>query len=107
MATIKTNDGTFMNISNKLLRECKVLYMMMPEDLPGVIPLPIINTPVFLNVLKFSESGRLVNYDMARDVILAADYLNYTELVDHCAEYIAKYIIKGKTVKEIREYFVA
>jgi hypothetical protein len=106
MATIQTNDGTFINISNKLLQECKVLYMMI-EDSPGVIPLPTINTPVFLNVLKFSESGRLVNYDMARDVILAADYLNYTELVDHCAEYIAKYIIKGKTVKEIREYFVA
>lgn len=106
MATIQTNDGTFLNISNKLLHECQVLYMMS-EELSGILPLPNINTSVFLNILEFSENGILVNYDMVREVILAADYLNYTELIEHCAEYIAKYIIKGNTVKEIREYFVA
>jgi hypothetical protein len=106
MATIQTNDGTFMNISNKLLRECKVLYILT-EDSTDIIPLPNIDTTVFLHILNFSENGILINYDIVREVILAADYLNYTELVDHCAEYIAKYVIKGKTVKEIREYFVA
>jgi len=80
---------------------------MMTEDSTGIVPLPTINTNVFLNILNFSENGRLLNYNTVREVIIAADYLNYTDLIEHCAEYIAKYIIKGKTVKEIREYFVA
>jgi hypothetical protein len=105
MATIQTKDGTYINISNKLLRECKVLYMMS-ENSTDIIPLSIIDTTVFLHILNFSKNGILINYDIIREVLIAADYLNYTELIEHCAEYIAKYIIKGKTVKEIREYFV-
>jgi len=47
----------------------------------------------------------LSDYANVNGLIVAADYLHYDTLIDHCAEYIATKVIKGMTSEQIKIYF--
>jgi hypothetical protein len=104
MAAIITSDNVVFNVSRDFVEDCKVLKMLTEEN-NDPIPLPNIDTGTFLRINHFFVKGCLIDYDSVKSVIVAADYLAYERLIDHCAEYIAIKVIKGMTPQQIKKYF--
>jgi len=106
MATILTSDGESFLATETLQNESKVISNILEEcGGQGLVPLPNINSKIFKKILYFSQNEELEQYDDVREVMVAADYLAYDTLVDHCARHIAQVVIKGKSAEQIREYF--
>jgi hypothetical protein len=106
MATILTADGATFPITETLEKESKVIHNILEEfGGDGLVPLPNINSKIFKKILYFSHNQELEQYDDVKDVMVAADYIAYDALVDHCAKHIAQVVIKGKSAEQIREYF--
>lgn len=99
MATVTTSDEDVFGVTEEFVNECKILGEF------NATPLPNINTVTFLQVQYFFEHGKLSDYANVNSVIVAADYLYYDTLIDHCAEYIATKVIKGMTSEQIKKYF--
>jgi len=104
MATVITSDETIFSVHRDFVDDCKVLKMLSDET-NDAIPLPNIDTATFLKVHYFFVHSHLEEYDSVKSVIVAADYLSYERLIDHCAEYIATKVIKGMSPQEIKKYF--
>ena len=104
MATIITSNQTVFNVHRDFVDECTVLKTFVEES-NDAIPLPNINSTTFLRIHHFFVCGRLEEYDTVKSVIVAADYLSYDRLIDHCAEYIATKVIKGMSPQQIKKYF--
>lgn len=106
MATVLTADGAAFRLTETLKKESKVIQNLLDDfGGDGLVPLPNINSKIFKNILFFSHNQELEKYDDVKDVMIAADYIMYDTLVDHCARHIAQVVIKGKTAEQIREYF--
>lgn len=104
MATIITSNQTVFNVHRDFVEDCKVVKAFIDES-NDAIPLPNIDTITFLRIHHFFVYGRLEEYDTVKSVIVAADYLSYDRLIDHCAEYIATKVIKGMSPQQIKKYF--
>jgi hypothetical protein len=104
MATVITSDNVVFNVHRDFVDDCKVLKMLV-EETNDAIPLPNIDSSTLLKVHYFFVHGRLDEYDSVKSVIVAADYLSYERLIDHCAEYIATKVIKGMSPQQIKKYF--
>ena len=104
MATIITSDQTVFNVHRDFVEDCKVLKAFVEES-NEAIPLPNIDSDTFLRIHHFFRNGNLADYDSVKSVIVAADYLSYDRLIDHCAEYIATKVIKGMSPQQIKKYF--
>jgi len=104
MATVITSDKIFFNIHQAFVDDCNVLKMFHEES-DDVIPLVNIDAATFIRIYHFFRSGKLAEYETVKSVIVAADYLAYDRLIDHCAEYIASQVIKGMSPQQIKKYF--
>jgi hypothetical protein len=104
MATVLTSNQTVFNVHRNFVEDCKILKTFVEES-NDAIPLPNIDTVTFLGINYFFVHGHLAEYDTVKSVIVAADYLAYDRLIDHCAEYIATKVIKGLSPQQIKKYF--
>lgn len=101
MALVVTSDGGFFNA----ITDSKTIQHVIEEcDGNTIIPLPTIDSKMYKNILFFSEHGVLESYDSVCDVAVAADYLHYDTLLQHCCKHIAE-LIKGKTREQINKIF--
>lgn len=100
-----TSDEVVFNVHRDLVEDAKLLRMFSEEFENEYVKLPNVDAGTFLQMQHFFTYGRLPDYDSVKRVIIAADYMQYDKLVDHCAEHIAKNIIKGMTPDQIRKYF--
>lgn len=103
MPNILTNDGVNFEVNSKLFSKCKILF----EDfeVETAIPLHNVHSKIFSKLIWFSENGSLKEreeYPILVELALAAHYLDYNELLEHCAKLIAD-SLKGKNPKEVRE----
>lgn len=57
------------------------------------------------NIIEFNTSGKISNADdRMLEILMAADFLGYEELLDYGARIVAD-SLKGKSAQEIRTYF--
>jgi len=102
---VQTCDGVILNLNSKLVRDCKVLSMMCEDaDSGDITPIPNINSNVMKRIIYFNTFGHLENHDQMIDLLLACDYLDYDELLDHGARVVAE-SLRGKSANEIRTFF--
>ena len=102
MPTVVSNDGVKFEINSNLFSKCKILYEDFEIDV--AIPLNNVNSKTFMKIIWFSENGTLnenENYETLVEIAMAAHFLDYNELLEHCAKLIAE-SLKGKTPSEVR-----
>jgi hypothetical protein len=103
MPTVVTNDGVKFEINSNLFSKCKILCEDFEIDVE--IPLNNVNSKIFMKMIWFSENGSLKeneNYETLVEIATASNFLDYNELLEHCAKLIAE-SLKGKSPKEVRE----
>jgi|688.fasta_scaffold36688_2 hypothetical protein len=105
MTTILTSDNVVFNLHRDFVEDAKLLKNFTEEFENDCVTLSNIDSSTFLKVHYFFVHGRLVEYDSVKSVIVAADYMHYEKLIDHCAEYIATKVIKGLSPQQIKKYF--
>mgnify|MGYP003326889239 FL=1 len=105
MTTVLTSDEVVFNVHRDFVEDAKLLKQFNEDIGNDCVHLPNVDAGTFLQMQHFFTYGKLPDYDSVKRVIVAADYVQYDKLVDHCAEYIATKIIKGWTPERIRYYF--
>lgn len=104
MATIITSDHTVFDMNDDFVNDCKILKLFIDDNI-ALLPLPNIDTQTFRMIQFFSVHGYLENYEKIINIIMAADYMSYDRLIEHCAEYIATTVIKDMSPEQIKKYF--
>ncbi|XP_020572701.1 SKP1-like protein 1A [Phalaenopsis equestris] len=121
--TLKSSDGDMFVVEEAVARESQsILHMLQDGCGDGVIPLPNVNTKILSKVIEYCEkhsrSGssddkrveELKNWDAdfvkvdqatLYELMLAANYLNITGLLDLTCKTVAD-MINDKTPEEIR-----
>lgn len=102
MATLITSDGVFLNVEFGLITRCSVLKSMHEECHCDLFPLPNVNCKVLMKIVEFYRTGMLTEVEL--NILIAADYLGYEELLDYGAKRVADGL-RGKSAPEIRRYF--
>ena len=106
MSTVITSDGVFMGVDEKLIVSCS-LFKSITEDCEDftMIPIPNVNSEIMGKVIEFSNTGCITGADdLMLQILMAADYIGYEELLDYGARIVAD-SLKGKSAQEIRNYF--
>jgi hypothetical protein len=105
MATVITNDRVFLNIDIGLVHKCSVFKSIYEECDGNLFPVPNVNCKMMTTIIQFYETGEISDTEPCMlDLLLAADFLGYEELLDYGAKVVAD-SLKGKSASEIREYF--
>jgi len=105
MATVITSDGVFLNVELEFVNKCSVLKGAQEECGSDLFPIPNVNCRVLVKVIEFFRTGRLTDAEETMlQILMAADYLGYEELLDHGAKVVADNL-RGKSANEIRSYF--
>lgn len=106
MPLLVTSDGALLDAQGNLFETCSVLKSMVEEcGVSDVIPIPNVNCSTMKNIIEFNTSGKISNADdRMLDILMAADFLGYEELLDYGARIVAD-SLKGKSAQEIRTYF--
>ena len=105
MTTILTSDEVVFNVHRDFVEDAKLLKGFTEEFENDCVSLSNIDASTFIKMQHFFNYGRLPEYDSVKSVIVAADYMHYEKLIDHCAEYIATKVIKGMSPQQIKKYF--
>ena len=106
MTLLVTSDNVFLDAQPNLIRSCSVLTNMVEDcDDTALVPIPNVNYSTMLSIIEFSNTGKVSNADdRMLEILLAADFLGYEELLDYGARIVAN-SLKGKTAQQIRTYF--
>lgn len=105
MATLVTSDGVFLNVELEMVNRCSVLKGIHEECGGNLFPIPNVNCKVMTKMVEFYKTGNLTDAgDCMLDILLAADFVGYEELLDYGAKMVAD-SLKGKSATEIRRYF--
>ena len=105
MATVVTSDGVFLNAPDNLVNNCSVLKNIVADcGEPALIPLPNINRVTMEIIIEFCNNGRVDPNCNMLEVLMAADYLGYENLLDYGARVVAD-SLRGRSAVEIRRYF--
>jgi len=105
MTTILTSDNVVFNVHRDFVEDAKLLQNFTEEFENDCVSLPNLDATTFIKMQHFFVHGYLEEYDSVKSVIVAADYMHYEKLIDHCAEYIATKVIKGMSPQQIKKYF--
>ena len=79
----------------------------MTEDCENadIVPISQVNCLTLTSIIEFSNTGKISNADdRMLEILMAADFLGYEELLDYGARIVADNL-KGKSAQEIRRYF--
>lgn len=105
MATVVTSDGVFLNVRLGFIEKCSVLNDIHQTCNCDLFPIPNVNCKALTKMVEFYETGQMTGADDCMlQILLAADYLGYEELLDYGAKLVAD-SLKGKSATEIRRYF--
>ena len=120
MITLISKDGQDFQIEENVGFKCETIKNLIEDGLASSdseIPISDINGNILQKVIEygtyrfkndFNEEWNTQFCNMSQtdlfDTILAANYLEYVELLDTCCTAIAK-MISGKTPQEIRKIF--
>ena len=106
MTLLVTSDGVFLEVQPILIKNCSVLKNMVDDcDDTTLVPIPNVNCLTMNNIIEFSNTGKIsCSDDRMLEILMAADYLGYEELLDYGARIVAN-SLKGKSAQEIRRYF--
>lgn len=106
MTLLVTSDNVVMEAQSNLIKNCSVLTSMV-EDCSDtdVFPIPNVNCLTMNNIIEFSNTGKIsCADDRMLEILMAADFLGYEELLDYGARIVAN-SLKGKSAQQIKTYF--
>lgn len=106
MTLLVTSDNVVLEATPNLIKNCSVLTSMVEDcEDSSVVPIPNVNCSTMKNIIEFNTSGKISNADdRMLEILMAADFLGYEELLDYGARIVAD-SLKGKSAQEIRTYF--
>lgn len=122
LVTLVSNDGVKFTITEEVANKFGAVKNILEINPHGDIPLLEVTSKILEKIIIFTkyhvenplkedenmthwdnEFFKLDNQDLF-DIIIAANYLDYKELLDLGCQSVAN-LIKGKSVDEIRKYF--
>ena len=106
MPVLVTSDGVFLDAPLNLIQNCSVLTIMTEDcENADIVPISQVNCLTLTSIIEFSNTGKISNADdRMLEILMAADFLGYEELLDYGARIVADNL-KGKSAQEIRRYF--
>ncbi|CAN4115005.1 unnamed protein product [Withania somnifera] len=120
--TLKSSDGDLFEIESSIAVQSGTLKNMMEDNYYNLIPLPNVDTETLIKIIEYmkkhavktdSNEGEIKEFDKEFvkkslhelfGVLLAANYLNVSGLMDLMSQSIADRI-KNKSVKAVRTIF--
>lgn len=106
MPVLVTSDGVFLDAPPNLIRNCSVLTNMLEDcENADIVPISQVNCMTMTSIIEFSNTGKVsIADERMLDILMAADFLGYEELLDYGARIVADNL-RGKSAQEIRRYF--
>ena len=106
MTLLVTSDNVVIEADSNFIKNCSVLKSMVEDcEDSSLVTISNINCSTMKNIIEFCNTGKISGADNRMlDILLAADFLGYEELLDYGARIVADNL-KGKSAQEIRRYF--